>query len=160
VRRRLAVLTLILAVLLLPGTAFAASSSLRHLSPPERDLLHAVNNARRTHGLQPLKIDLNLTRAARFQSRRLLERNVLDHGDLATRLKRFGVTAALCGENLAWGTPAEVGAGAIVRAWLASPGHRANLLRPTYRRIGLGAAFGTFAGYTNSTVATADFAGT
>ena len=152
-------LTLILAVLLPPGTALAAPSALRHLSPAERDLLHAVNGARRAHGLEPLKIDLKLTRAARFQSRRLLERDVLDHGDLAKRLRRFGVTADLCGENLAWGTPAEVGAGAIVRAWLASPGHRANLLRPTYRRIGLGAAFGTFAGFTNSTVATADFAG-
>jgi uncharacterized protein YkwD len=153
------VLTLILAVLLLPGTALAAPSALRHLSPAERELLYAVNDARRAHGLNPLKIDLNLTRAARFQSRWVLARNVLDHGDLATRLKRFGVTADLCGENLAWGTPAQVGADAIVRAWLASPGHRANLLRPTSRRIGLGAAFGTFAGFTNSTVATADFAG-
>ena len=48
---------------------------------------------------------------------------------------------------------------AIVSGWLASPGHRANLLRPGLNRIGLGALEGNFLGYAGATVVTADFAG-
>jgi uncharacterized protein YkwD len=46
-----------------------------------------------------------------------------------------------------------------VRGWLASPGHRANLLRPGWTRIGIGARVGAFRGYSGVTVVTADFAG-
>jgi uncharacterized protein YkwD len=41
--------------------------------------------------------------------------------------------------------------------WLASPGHRANLLRPGFRRLGLGIATGSFPGQAGATVVTADF---
>jgi uncharacterized protein YkwD len=43
--------------------------------------------------------------------------------------------------------------------WLASPGHRANLLKPSYRRIGLGIARGPFQGQPAASVVTADFGG-
>jgi uncharacterized protein YkwD len=46
-----------------------------------------------------------------------------------------------------------------VKMWLASPGHRANLLRPGYDRIGLGLGAGSFHGIAGATVVTADFAG-
>jgi len=42
---------------------------------------------------------------------------------------------------------------------MASAGHRANLLRPGWTRIGIGSRLGTFHGYTGATVVTADFAG-
>ena len=63
------------------------------------------------------------------------------------------------GENLAWGVGSRATARAIVRSWLASPGHRANLLRPSWERIGIGSRTGTFLGYAGATVVTADFAG-
>ena len=47
----------------------------------------------------------------------------------------------------------------IVGSWLASPGHRANLLRPAWKRIGIGSRTGEFLGYAGATVVTADFAG-
>jgi uncharacterized protein YkwD len=160
VRRRLVLLTLVVAVLVPPGTAQASPSTSRTaLSPTEVALLRAVNGVRKAHGLHELRIDPALVRAARYQSRKLLARDVLDHGNLVGRLQRFGVKGSVLGENLAWGTETEARAGEIVRGWLASPHHRANLLRPGYQKIGLGAATGTFAGYTNSTVATADFVG-
>ena len=88
-----------------------------------------------------------------------MERDVLIHGAFAARLASFGARGPAFGENLAWG----VGPGAqthmIVRAWLASPGHRAILLRPGWRRLGIGTVVGTFAGYRGATVVTADFAG-
>ena len=48
---------------------------------------------------------------------------------------------------------------AFFRGWMASPGHRANLLRPGWTRIGIGTRTGTFLGYADATVLTADFAG-
>ena len=63
------------------------------------------------------------------------------------------------GENLAWGTGPFATARRVVSGWMASPGHRANLLRPGWRRIGLGALRGNFLGYPGATVVTADFAG-
>ena len=42
------------------------------------------------------------------------------------------------GENIAWGEGALGKPRAIVAAWMASPGHRANILRPTFREIGIG----------------------
>jgi uncharacterized protein YkwD len=44
--------------------------------------------------------------------------------------------------------------------WMASPGHRANLLRPGWVRVGIGARTGNFLGYPGANVVTADFAGT
>jgi uncharacterized protein YkwD len=41
--------------------------------------------------------------------------------------------------------------------WLASPDHRANLLKPDYRRIGIGVAYGTFHGNDGAAVIAADF---
>jgi uncharacterized protein YkwD len=136
-----------------------ASSQGAALSPSEQDLLRAVNEARAASGLQPLSVDVALTRAARSHSRTLMVRDRLEHGDVTGRLRSFGARGRTLGENLAWGSGPYARAQAIVRAWLNSPPHRANLLRPGYRRIGLGAAVGTFAGNDGATVVTADFAG-
>ena len=42
------------------------------------------------------------------------------------------------GENIAWGTRRLATPRAIVAAWMASPGHRANILDPRYRETGIG----------------------
>ena len=42
------------------------------------------------------------------------------------------------GENLAWGTYELVDAKAIVDAWIASPGHLANILESRYTETGIG----------------------
>jgi uncharacterized protein YkwD len=47
----------------------------------------------------------------------------------------------------------------VLRAWLASPEHRANLLRPGFTRIGIGDLVGGFGGRDSAHVVTADFAG-
>jgi uncharacterized protein YkwD len=146
---------LIVVVLLLTE----ATPALAGLSGRERALLGAVNSTRAANGLRPLRADGTLTRAARFQSRVLLAQDVLSHGDFAERLRRFGAIGRLLGENLAWASAGAGDARAIVTAWLNSPPHRENLLRPAFRRIGLGAAVGEFAGYGGAVVVTADFAG-
>jgi uncharacterized protein YkwD len=42
------------------------------------------------------------------------------------------------GENIAWGTLGLATPRAIVAAWMASPGHRANILDRHYRETGIG----------------------
>jgi uncharacterized protein YkwD len=89
----------------------------------------------------------------------MLRRNYFAHGDFAARMAAFHVQGPTAGENLAWGSGPFGRAGTIVREWLASPEHRANLLRPGYARIGIGLVRGSFLGTGGATVVTADFAG-
>jgi uncharacterized protein YkwD len=106
-----------------------------------------------------VQLDRTLARAARSHSLEMLRGDYFSHGDFHGRMVAFHVSGTFAGENLAWGTGAYGEAGTVVKEWLASPAHRANLLRPGYRRIGIGLARGTFQGSGGATVVTADFAG-
>lgn len=143
-----------LLMLLLVAPAEAAS-----LTQREQALVRAVNQVRKAHRIRPLRVDFRLVRAARAHTSTLFRLDVLTHGSFGARLASSGARGPLFGENLAFGTGSLASANAVVRAWLASPGHRANLLRPGFRRIGLGARAGSFAGHHSAVVVTADFAG-
>jgi uncharacterized protein YkwD len=121
--------------------------------------LAAMNGVRAAHGLAPLRIDARLGRAAQAHTADMVRRGYFAHGPTALRLARFGVRGARVGENLGWGAGAAANAQSIVQLWLASPRHRANLLRPGFRTVGLGLRAGPFAGHGNALVVTADFAG-
>jgi uncharacterized protein YkwD len=149
----------LVSVLLLTALALTGTASAAALTRPESSLLQELNRVRRTHGLVALRGDARLQRAARAHSAEMLRSGSFSHGDFALRMRRFGVRGSFAGENLAWGVGARAAAPTIVAEWLASPGHRANLLRPGFRRIGLGRLVGTFAGYSGAAVVTADFAG-
>lgn len=140
-------------VLLLPATALAGPSR------SEAALLKEMNRVRAAHGLPPLRFDSHLERAARAHTRRMLATGAFSHGAFSSRMLRFDVRGRLAGENLAWGSGAEGTARAIVSAWLASPEHRANLLRQTFTRVGVGDRVGSFQGVADARVVTADFAG-
>jgi uncharacterized protein YkwD len=135
-------------------TAFAARSS-----SGEDSLLRAVNATRTSHGLRPVGLDARLRAAARSHSLEMLRGNYFAHGDFGSRMLAFHVLGSFAGENLAWGTGSYAAARTIVNEWLASPEHRANLLRPGFTRIGIGLARGSFLGNGGATVVTADFAG-
>ena len=141
------------AALIIPSTAMAG------MSKPEAALLRQMNQVRAAHGLARLRYDAHLERAARSHSREMLATNVFQHGAFGSRMLQFDVTGTLAGENLAWGTGYLGTARGIVGAWLASPEHRANLLRPSFRRIGIGDLVGAFQGNPGAHVVTADFAG-
>lgn len=146
-------IALFVTILLAPAAGAAT------LSKRESALVAEMNRARAAHGLRPLRVDPKLVSAADAYARTLLSRNVFTHGTLGGRLASFGVVGPLVGENLAWGVGARATAVGIVRAWLASPGHRRNLLRPGFRRVGVGAVTGTYLGVAGATLVTADFAG-
>jgi uncharacterized protein YkwD len=157
-RGTLLALAALLVVLLLAPAAPAQTGGIA-LTSAEQSLLRAVNDARTARGLAALRVDARLQRAARSHSRALLALDRLDHGDFVGRLRAHGVRGGSLAENLAWGTGSYARAAAIVRAWLDSPGHRRNLLGSGFRRIGIGAAVGEFAGAQGARVVTADFAG-
>ena len=151
-RRLIAVAPASLA-LAVPTTAGAGAAT-------ETTLLREMNRVRAQHGLRPLRIQPNLERAARSYSLHLLRANVFTHGDFAARIRRYSVPGTFAGENLAWGAGFRATARGVVAAWLASPGHRRNVLRPGFRYVGVGTATGQFSGVSGATVVTADFAGT
>jgi uncharacterized protein YkwD len=138
---------------------FAAAPSA--LASPARtgaagSYLQAVNATRTAHGLRPLRLDLRLQRAARSWSGSMLHGNYFAHGNFPARMAAFHIVG-FAGENLAWGGGSYGTPQGVVAMWLASPEHRANLLRPSFRRIGIGLARGTFQGENGAVVVTADF---
>ena len=154
VLKRLTALGAALLVLILCTTSAAAG-----LTRAEARLLQDLNRVRAAHGLAPLRYDPRLQRAARAHSRDMLVNQFFQHGAFGERMLQFDVRGTLTGENLAWGNGPLGTASGIVRAWLASPEHRANLLRPGFTRIGIGDLVGPFLGYNGAHVVTADFAG-
>jgi uncharacterized protein YkwD len=124
-----------------------------------------MNAVRAAHGLPALRVDPRLEGAARRHSRRMLRTGTFFHGRFDVRIRSAGVRAPRIGENLAWAQGNGLsGAGlslarSIVNLWLASPAHRANLLHPGYRTVGVAAPRGAFAGRPSVNVITADFAG-
>jgi uncharacterized protein YkwD len=140
------------------GTATAAQSP--SLNREESSLLGVMNHVRTSRGLQPLRLDSRLEGTARSHSASMLRSGTFAHGNFAARIRRAGVRAYRIGENLAWAAGALSRARAIVKAWLGSPGHRANLLHPGFHLVGVGALRGTFHGYGGALMVTTDFAGT
>ena len=125
----------------------------------EAALIRAINAERTPRGLMPLRVDVRLERAARAKSSEMLRTGTFAHGDVRGRLVRYGARGPTYGENLAWASGSNTSASRIVRMWMESPGHRANILRASFTRIGLGRRVGPFAGYGSAAVVTADFAG-
>lgn len=117
-----------------------AAAAPAQAAPPtrgERALLAAVNGARTSRGLRPVRLVQPLqTRAHRYAGWLLRTDNFL-HAQLAPGTR----------ENLAWATINIGSARRIVRMWLESPGHRATLLWRGARWAGVGVARGRYLGY-------------
>jgi uncharacterized protein YkwD len=139
----------------LAGPLPAAAAALR---ADERSVLDRVNAARAAYGLAPVTPIASLERSARFHSRDMVANSYFAHGPFWQRIVGFGAQGPRVGEDLAWTAVGD--AGTVVRLWLASPPHRAVLLRPGFRHIGIGVAVGPFMGFDRATVVTADFEGT
>ena len=95
----------------------------------------ATNDQRSAYGLRELRAHTCLQRFADRQAHRMAEQRAMFHQDLGPILRRCGMTRV--GENVAYGY---LSGRAVVRAWMASPGHRANILDGRYRLMAIGAA--------------------
>jgi uncharacterized protein YkwD len=152
----------------LASSAFALSSHRAHargarthvclntgLEPTGLDLrlirtatLCLINRERAAHGERPLRANRRLRRAAQAHSRSMADGDYFEHDGPGgstplMRLRAAGYISSThvgfeVGENIAWATSALATPRAIVEAWMSSPGHRANILDPSYRETGIG----------------------
>ena len=126
-----------------------------------------LNAERRSRGLRPLRRDAKLTRAALGHARDMVAKRYFDHDSRSGatfihRIKRTGWTKArrsyTMGENIAWGGGHLASPRSIVRGWMKSSGHKANILARDFRYVGIGIAHGAPTGDSGATYAT-DFGG-
>jgi uncharacterized protein YkwD len=113
------------------------------LSREEQTILDLTNKARSGHNLPPLRPDARLFKAARSHSANMAEHkkmsHVLDGKKAAARVLEAGYRFQVVGENIAYSSgPTDVQA--VFDGWMRSSGHRENILRRTYRDIGIGVA--------------------
>jgi len=110
-----------------------------------------LNKQRKAHGRRALKANRRLARAARRHARDMVERKYFSHTapggvSFVDRIMRQDYVDPgqgwTLGENLAWGSYQLATPKAIVRSWMNSPGHRANILNPRFREIGIGVVTG------------------
>ena len=128
----------------------------------EKTMLSLHNRKRANQGLPRLCVHPKLQRVARAHSVDMIRRDYFSHYTKGRnegpceRLRRYGYRWRLCGENIAWGSGSKGSPKSRFRAWMHSPGHRANILKRGFREVGIGAAKGTYNGY-KATMWTVDF---
>ena len=98
--------------------------------------------SRRAHA-PALRVDPDLARIAREYSCALLARGALSHTGadgttVSDRIRAAGKTFLAVGENLASSTDPREPVEAAIEAWMKSPGHRENILRPDFTDTGVG----------------------
>jgi uncharacterized protein YkwD len=136
VRRTPALLACVIAaaVLLLPSSAGANQS--------EREAIDALNDMRRASGLRALRVSDDLNRSSNAYAHRMLRLDFFGHGrtiDVAGSFRSAG-------ETLAWHSGWKAHPRKTVARWMASPGHRAVLMSPGFRWVGMGLARGRLGG--------------
>jgi uncharacterized protein YkwD len=114
-------------------------------------LLCLVNRERARHGLRAVRADRRLRRAARRHAVAMARRHFFSHvspggATMQARIRHTGYLQAArewwLGEALAWGRDGTGAPSAILARLLASAPHRAILLDPEFRDLGIGAAHG------------------
>jgi uncharacterized protein YkwD len=142
---------------------------------PASDNLDAVraaivclhNQIRERNGLPLLKGNTKLRRAAEGHSSEMVQKRYFDHtsptgATMVDRILAAGYVRAdqgwVLGENLEWGTGNLSTPRGALDAWMKSPGHRSNILKRSYRQMGIGIAPGipVSGGGTGATI-TVDF---
>jgi uncharacterized protein YkwD len=127
-----------------------------------------INQERAAAGLAALATNSQLAAAATGHSQDMVVQQYFSHDSLdgrsfMDRLRAAGWSPTgswTAGENIAWGSGSYGTPRSIVRSWMNSPGHRANILNARYRESGVGVAAGA-PQRTSSSAATytQDFAG-
>ena len=112
----------------------------------EADSFQLLNQARQANGVALLQLDPALSDVARAHSESMRDHNYFDHRDPTTgktftdRLHDAGQVYRTAGENLAMVANAADPATFAHDQLFASPEHRADMLNPTFDRVGIGVA--------------------
>jgi uncharacterized protein YkwD/uncharacterized membrane protein required for colicin V production len=107
----------------------------------EARMLELLNDERRKAGLRPLVRDPAIDQVARAHAVDMLQRGYFAHDTPEglspfDRMRAGGVQFVVAGENIALAPTVTL----AHQGLMESPGHRANILRPEFGRVGIGAA--------------------
>jgi len=126
-----------------------------------------LNEQRAAYGLPPLRRAAVLDRASAAYAQRMVDERFFAHVgpdglDVAHRLRAAGYGDRLgrdwvVGENIAWGQEIYATPRSTVQHWMASPGHRRNVLSDEYAEIGIGIVLGAPVDPTWGATYTTDF---
>ncbi|HEX2172666.1 MAG TPA: CvpA family protein, partial [Dehalococcoidia bacterium] len=105
----------------------------------EARMLELLNRERTSRELPALQLDPTIVPVARAHSRDMFERSYFSHQTPdgltpVNRLRQGGVEFLVAGENLAYAPTVERAHEGLMK----SPGHRENILRPEFGRVGIG----------------------
>ena len=119
-----------------PEVPDASGAALRY----ERAVVERINAERAKYGLSALTLRSDLCGYARIKSEDMRANGYFSHtsptyGSPFSMMQSFGVTYTAAGENIAMGYASPE---AVVRAWMDSEGHRANILSASYTQTGVG----------------------
>jgi uncharacterized protein YkwD len=108
-------------------------------------VLTLVNQERAKANCKPVTADSRLTTAARAHSADMAARGFFDHTNpdkvaFGTRITRTGYKFSTAGENIAKG---QKDAASVMKSWMTSPGHKANILNCAFKNLGVGLAYDT-----------------
>jgi uncharacterized protein YkwD len=120
------------------------TGGIRDLDRVRAEMLARVNEARRKAGVEPLRSDSRLDRAAQRHAEDMLARGYFAHESpedktVRQRSKEAGYDWRTIGENIAEG---QFTVDEVMTTWLDSPGHRRNILDPRFEELGVGLALG------------------
>jgi uncharacterized protein YkwD len=105
-----------------------------------RDLLAAINAERHRNDLMPLRASATLELIAEYHTTRMVDGNFFAHVDpydrstIAVRAAKFNYAFVKIGENLGAG---QMSVDLVMKDWLGSPAHRANLFDPEFNEVGI-----------------------
>ncbi|KAA3437004.1 CvpA family protein [Rufibacter hautae] len=110
----------------------------------ETEMLQLVNEERAKQNLRPLAADTSLRRVARLHSEDMFRRGYFSHytpegWSPFDRIRKAKVPFRLAGENLALAPTLDIAHNGLMN----SPGHRANILRGGFGRVGIGVLQGS-----------------
>ncbi|MEF3307162.1 CAP domain-containing protein [Paenibacillus sp. GYB003] len=109
------------------------------ISPEELQMVELVNKARQEASLSPLTVDAPLSEVARLKSEDMAEHNYFSHqsptyGSPFEMMSQFNISYSSAGENIACNQTVQ----GAHETLMNSPGHRENILNPTFTHIGVG----------------------
>lgn len=107
-------------------------------------VLILVNSERKKAGLKPVEWDDSLAALAREHCEDMVNRDFFSHDNPDglspfDRMKRAGIDYLAAGENIAAGSYSPIEA---MEGWMSSPGHRANILNPDFKSMGVSVVWG------------------
>lgn len=110
------------------------------ISSIEQQVLTLTNQERAKEGLKPLVTDAALMNTARAKSADMSKNNYFSHtsptlGSPFDQMKAKGIQYKAAAENIAMGQRT---AEEVVKGWMNSPGHRANIMNGNFTHIGIG----------------------